>query len=91
MNGFFVNVLEEESRRPLGHKRSLSSESPRSLMHTEEAVTYPSYIVAGSREMAIDVYDLKGIFFFGSCDIPAILVIIERLRFQTKTCTREIT
>lgn len=64
MNGFFVNVLEEESRRPLGHKRSLSSESPRSLMHTEEAVTYPSYIVAGSREMAIDVYDLKGIFFF---------------------------
>lgn len=59
----FVPVLEEESRRPLGHKRSLSSESPRSLMHTEEAVTYPSYIVAGSREMAIDVYDLKGICF----------------------------
>ncbi|XP_078325765.1 uncharacterized protein LOC111123483 isoform X4 [Crassostrea virginica] len=50
---------EEESRRPLGHKRSLSSESPRSLMHTEEPVTYPSYILAGSREMAIDVYDMK--------------------------------
>lgn len=68
----FVTVLEEEGRRPLGHKRSLSSESPRSLMHTEEAVTYPSYIVAGSREMAIDVYDLKGIFFFGSCNLPDI-------------------
>lgn len=57
---FYLGFVEEESRRPLGHKRSLSSESPRSLMHTEEPVTYPSYILAGSREMAIDVYDMKG-------------------------------
>ncbi|XP_061189339.1 uncharacterized protein LOC133197362 isoform X2 [Saccostrea echinata] len=49
---------EEESRRPLGHKRSLSSESPRNLIHTEE-IKYPSYIVAGSREMAIDVDNSK--------------------------------
>lgn len=51
---------EEESKKLLGHKRSLSSESPRNLMHAEDTITYPSYIVAGSREMAIDVDNLKG-------------------------------
>ncbi|XP_056011649.1 uncharacterized protein LOC125678137 isoform X3 [Ostrea edulis] len=50
---------EEESKKLLGHKRSLSSESPRNLMHAEDTITYPSYIVAGSREMAIDVDNLK--------------------------------
>ncbi|XP_033759219.1 uncharacterized protein LOC117341471 isoform X2 [Pecten maximus] len=47
---------DDESKHPsIRHKRSLSSESPRALMHSDHSVSYPSFIMTGSREVGIDV------------------------------------
>lgn len=46
---------DESSHQSIRHKRSLSSESPRSLMHSDHSVSYPSFIMTGSREVGIDV------------------------------------
>ncbi|XP_021375956.1 uncharacterized protein LOC110464834 isoform X2 [Mizuhopecten yessoensis] len=57
---------EDESKHPsIRHKRSLSSESPRTMMHSDHSVSYPSFIMTGSREVGIDV-DTCGT----SCDTP---------------------
>ncbi|KAK3106941.1 hypothetical protein FSP39_003397 [Pinctada imbricata] len=46
---------DENARSSTRHKRSLSSESPRSLTSGDNSVSYPSFIMAGSREVPIDV------------------------------------